>query len=50
MRKMKSDTSYIGFLKFLPLEEQREYLSTEKAQEDAEEELTQLFYMIRREG
>ena len=50
MRKMNSDTSFIGFLKFFPLNEQREYLSTEKAQEDAEEELTQLFYMIRREG
>ena len=50
MRKMKSDTSFIGFLKFLPLDEQREYLSTEKAQEDAVKELTQLFYMIRRKG
>ena len=50
MRKMKSDTSFVGFLKFLPLDEQREYLSTEKAQEDAVNELTQLFYMIRRKG
>ncbi len=48
MQKVKSDTSYVGYLKFLPLDEQREYLMTEQAKEDAVEELTQLFSIIQR--
>ena len=48
MRKIKSDTSFFGGLEFLPLEEQREYLRTEKAVEDAERVLTQLFYAVQR--
>lgn len=48
MQKRCSDTSLIGFLKFAPLEEQRNYLSSPQALEDAEYELTQLFYQIQR--
>lgn len=50
VRKRMSNTSQIGFLKYLPLEEQREYLKTEKAKEDAIEKLMQLFYSIQRKG
>ena len=48
MQKVKSDTSYVGYLKFLPLDEQREYLMTEQAKEDAVEKLAQLFHIIQR--
>ena len=46
MRKIKADVSYVGWLKFLPLEELQEYLQTEKAKEDAVNKLTYLFYSI----
>ncbi len=49
MKRIKSNTSLVGWLKFLPLDEQREYLNTVKAGEDAEKELTQLFDSIQRE-
>ena len=48
MRKRYSDTSYIGWLEFLPLEEQREYLNSSQAIEDAEKELMKLLYQIKR--
>ena len=48
MAKQGSDTSLLGWLEFLPLEEQRIYLSSERAITDAEEELKQLFYAIQR--
>lgn len=50
MAKRGSDTSFLGYLEFLPLEEQRIYLSSEQARTDAEKELKQLFYTIRRRG
>ena len=50
MRKRMSDVSRVVYLKFLPLEEQREYLKTETAKEDAVEELTQLFYSVQRKS
>ena len=48
MRKANSDTSLVGWLEFLPLDEQRKYLMTDQAREDAVKELTQLFYAIQR--
>ena len=48
MAKQGSDTSLLGWLEFLPMEEQRVYLSSERAKRDAEEELKQLFYAIQR--
>ncbi len=48
MSKIKSDTTLNGWLKFYPLDEQKEYLKTKQAEEDAEKELTQLFYAIQR--
>ena len=49
MKKQFSDTSQIGWLEFLPLEEQREYLNSAQALADAEEELTALLHQIRHE-
>ncbi len=50
MEKRYSDSYLVGYLKFMPLEEQREYLSSSQAVEDAEKELKVLLYqMMRRE-
>ena len=44
MSKALSGTALISFLKFAPLEEQREYLKTKEAIFDAEKKLTDLYY------
>lgn len=49
MLKTKSDTGFMGWLKYLPLDEQRRYLTTDQAREDATQTLTSLFYTIKRE-
>ena len=46
VQKAKSDTGLVGWLEFLPLEEQRAYLETDKVREDAVKEMLSLLYMI----
>ena len=48
MSKMFSGVSVIGFLKFLPLNEQRIYLQSDQAVDDAGKELTRLYYQIQK--
>ena len=50
IKKRCSDTFFIGFLQFAPLEEQRTYLNNAQALEDAEETLTTLLHQIKRKG
>lgn len=48
MQKVQSSRALVGFLGFLPLEEMRAYLQTEKAKDDAVKEVTHLFDSIQR--
>jgi hypothetical protein len=50
MKKRYSDTCFVGYLQFAPQEEQREYLNSAQAFEDAEKTLMILFSQIERKG
>ena len=50
MKKRYSDTCFVGYLQFAPQEEQREYLNSAQAFEDAEKTLMILFSQIKRKG